>query len=128
MSPSDWPAYRRLADQLRADIEAGRLAPGEVLPSEAEMAARHRISRDTVREAIALLRRWGLVVPRQGVGSFVRERPAPVVVRLGIRVSARMPTAAEQERWGLDDGVPVLVVRRGEEETVYPADRTVLEL
>lgn len=128
--PTPWPAYRRLADELRARIESGRLAPGELLPSESELCRRHGVSRDTVRDAIGLLRSWGLVEPRQGVGVRVRERPLlePIPLREPIRVSARMPTAEEQDRWSLADGVPVLVVDRGGRVEAFPADRVVLEL
>lgn len=124
------PAYRRLADALRAEIEAGRLVPGAALPSESTLERAHGVGRDTVRDALALLRSWGLVSARQGKGWYVRQPREPEPVRLAdrIQVSARMPTAAEQDRWDLDDGVPVLVVERGERIDVYPADRHKLEL
>lgn len=69
------PPYRRLAEQLRAAIVDGRLAPGESLPSEHELAERHSVTRATVRKAIALLRSDGLVFSEQGRATFVRRRP-----------------------------------------------------
>lgn len=72
---------RTLAEQvsgaLRARILAGDLAPGSRLPPEPGLVAEFGVSRTVIREAIAGLRADGLVVPRQGVGVFVTERPAP---------------------------------------------------
>ncbi len=50
------------------------MPPGSPLPSETELMDQFTASRGTVREAIALLRREGLVVTAQGRGSFVRSR------------------------------------------------------
>jgi GntR family transcriptional regulator len=62
-------------EDLRGEILAGRLGPGERLPSEHELAAEYETSRPTVRRAIAVLRGDGLVVSEQGRGAFVRSRP-----------------------------------------------------
>lgn len=70
-------------DQLRAEIDAGGWAPGERLPSELALAARFEVNRLTVRHALAELARSGVVVTRQGAGTFVRDRPAPIPVELG---------------------------------------------
>lgn len=76
MNSATTPPYRRVADELRAEIvESGRLGPGEFLPSENELAERHGVTRATVRKAIALLRSDGLVFSEQGRGTFVRPRP-----------------------------------------------------
>lgn len=61
---------RRLRDILRAEILRNE-HPHGTMPSEAELAVRHDASRNTVREALALLRREGLVDRVQGVGTFV---------------------------------------------------------
>ncbi len=63
--------YRAIADELRAGIRSGSPAAGEVLPSEAELAASHEVSRVTVRRALEVLRDEGLVAARQGFGWFV---------------------------------------------------------
>ena len=65
------PKYQQIADQLRAQIRGGALAPGQRLPSEPDLAAQFDASRNTVRLAIALLTNQGLVVSRQGLGTFV---------------------------------------------------------
>ncbi len=60
---------------MRATIADGRTAQGDLLPSEAELSARYRASRITVRRALELLRDEGLVTPRQGVGWVVARVP-----------------------------------------------------
>lgn len=67
--------YRRIVDDLRAEITTGQRAPGERLPSEHDLAARYAASRPTVRRAIAVLKAEGLVVSEQGRGMFVRSTP-----------------------------------------------------
>lgn len=69
------PLYVQLANRLAADISSGRLAPGQQLPTEADLVARLGISRVTVRQAIQLLSRNGQVISRRGKGSFVARTP-----------------------------------------------------
>src|SRR5215207_1060437 len=63
--------YERIADRLVADIRAGRLAPGERLPSERDLARQLEVGRASVREAIAALQVAGMIETRPGAGSFV---------------------------------------------------------
>jgi GntR family transcriptional regulator len=69
------PAYQRIADELRAAITAGSMRPGDKMPSERELARRYGTTHMTVRQAVGLLKDEGLVTTRQGLGSFVRNRP-----------------------------------------------------
>jgi DNA-binding FadR family transcriptional regulator len=71
---------------MREQIAAGRLKPGERLPTEPEMCARSGLSRSTVREALRLLASQHLIVTTRGVtgGSFVAE---PSAARLGDSLS-----------------------------------------
>lgn len=64
----------RIAAQMAADINEGRLKPSEKLPTEHVLAKSLGVSRSVIREAIAQLRNEGLVETRQGVGAFVSER------------------------------------------------------
>lgn len=63
--------YAQLRERLRSEILAGRLKPHQQLPSEAELSSAHRVSRITVRQALADLQQEGLVVKVHGKGSFV---------------------------------------------------------
>jgi GntR family transcriptional regulator len=69
--------YARVAQALLADISGGRYPVGARLPTEAELEARFRVSRHTVRAAIRHLRDLGLVTARAGVGTTVRAQSAP---------------------------------------------------
>ncbi len=68
------PLYEGLAADLREMIISGQLMPGQRLPSEADLGATHRVSRHTVRQALGLLAREGLLISGQGRGWQVRER------------------------------------------------------
>jgi GntR family transcriptional repressor for pyruvate dehydrogenase complex len=65
----------RLAARLIHQIESGRLQPGERLPSEAQIAAAHGVSRSVVREAVHQVKSRGMVRARQGSGVFVSFQP-----------------------------------------------------
>ncbi|MGH8901399.1 MAG: GntR family transcriptional regulator [Egibacteraceae bacterium] len=74
-SPGGPTKYRQLADHLRREIEDGRYRPGEALPTETQLVGQFRVSRNTVRQAVALLRSAGLVNVEHGRGAFVRNHP-----------------------------------------------------
>jgi GntR family transcriptional regulator len=76
------PKYQQIADRLRAQISSGALEPGQRLPSEPDLAVEYDASRNTVRLAIALLINQGLVVSRQGLGTFVVEPTKPFTALL----------------------------------------------
>jgi len=62
-------------------IVAGEFAMDSRLPSETELAMRFGASRPVVREALARLRDDGIIVSRQGSGSYVKRRPDVAVLR-----------------------------------------------
>ncbi|GAA5057597.1 DNA-binding GntR family transcriptional regulator [Thermocatellispora tengchongensis] len=66
--------YLVIAETLREQIERGTLAAGAPIPSEAALRRRFAASRNTVRQALAVLEREGLVVAEHGRGRFVREQ------------------------------------------------------
>lgn len=63
--------YKVLFDEIYEKIIAGEYKPGEKLPSENELSAVYSLSRQTVRQALALLETGGLITRRQGSGSIV---------------------------------------------------------
>jgi DNA-binding GntR family transcriptional regulator len=71
------PSYKQLAGRLRAAIEAGDLQPGEQLPTHKALADDHGVAVETVKRALGELRTEGLIVTRQGKGSFVRSDRQP---------------------------------------------------
>lgn len=114
------PLYAQLAQLLRQRVYAGEFAAGSTLPSEQALRDEYGVSYATVRSALDLLRREGLIVTEHGVGSRVQEVPAQVEVRArpGDQTESRLPTAAERQRLELPEGVPLLVLRHpdGREE------------
>lgn len=70
---SDIPLYSQLISIVKRNISAGTLTTGDLLPSEAELCKTFDISRSTVRQAIGALEADGLVVRKQGRGTFVAE-------------------------------------------------------
>ncbi|WP_300455261.1 GntR family transcriptional regulator [Desulfobacula sp.] len=69
---SPLPLYHQLADILTEQIRSGTYQPGDVIPSETRMARQFHIGRPTVRQAVEILVRKGLVERKRGSGTFVR--------------------------------------------------------
>jgi GntR family transcriptional repressor for pyruvate dehydrogenase complex len=65
--------YKRVADELRAAILAGRYQTGRRLPAERELAEMFKVSRPTIREAIIALELQHLVEVRVGAGVYVLD-------------------------------------------------------
>ena len=67
------PRYERLRDHIAAQITAQTWRPGELIPSESELATSHGVSIGTVRKAIDRLVAEGLLERQQGRGTYVRR-------------------------------------------------------
>jgi GntR family transcriptional regulator len=65
------PIYRQIAEAIGALLASGVLPPGYVLPPERVLCAQFGISRMTLRQAMSLLDREGLIHSRRGVGTVV---------------------------------------------------------
>lgn len=76
------PMYRQIADDLRRQIESGKLAPGAQLRTELELREKYEASRNTVRDAVKWLITRGLVETRPGQGTFVVRTINPFVTTL----------------------------------------------
>jgi len=74
------PLYFQIEMDLRKKIVDGGFKPGHLLPSERELVRSYNVSRLTVREAINRLVGQGLVVKKQGKGTFVAEQSADHMV------------------------------------------------
>ena len=120
------PAYLQLAIYLRGSIIIRQLPPGTPLPSEPELCERYKVSRDTVRRSMQVMREIGLAETRRGVGHFVTRTPEirRVVVAPGGRVIVRMPQPHEQ---GELLALTVFVVTEpGKPPVAYDTAQTVL--
>ena len=70
-TPAFSPLYQQIKGLILQSLQAGEWKPGEVIPSEMDLASRFRVSQGTVRKAIDELAAENLVVRRQGKGTFV---------------------------------------------------------
>jgi GntR family transcriptional regulator len=102
---SDRPVYKQLADLLREGIRSSEFPAGAELPSETELMRRFDVSRNTVRNAVALLRVEGLVSTEHGRATYVAERKPLRTLRSSRysrtkRQAGRSPLRAEAEEQG----------------------------
>jgi GntR family transcriptional regulator len=67
------PIYQRLRDEFARLIATQAWRPGQAIPAELTLAAKHDVAPGTVRRAIEALVGEGLLVRRQGKGTFVRR-------------------------------------------------------
>lgn len=125
----DRPVFKQIADTLRDDIQSGRLGAGDWLPSEAHLGEEFNAGRNSVRKAISILTAEGFLQTQAGKGTRVRETPERVTMRVGpgARITTRMPTEAERRELAIAEGTPLLVVQRGGQTELLPADRFALE-
>lgn len=65
--------YEKISRDLREAIAAGDHPPGSTLPPIPDLMDRYGVARETVRKAIATLANEGLVTPRSGLGTIVRD-------------------------------------------------------
>jgi GntR family transcriptional regulator len=68
---------QRLIEYLLGEIQAGRLQPGDPIPSAAKLREQHDVSITVVREAVNYLKATGVLVGVPGVAVFVAERTIP---------------------------------------------------
>lgn len=122
--------YKQIADDLRERIASGQLAPGDDVPTEAELAERWRTSRGPIRNALAALRHEGLIETTRGRPARVVERKAHQAVDVSIpftrwardlgaapgavtqEVSLRRADDEHAELLGIDPGTRVVHVLR----------------
>lgn len=86
MAPRPGKVAEWVARDLVRDIATRRLAPGAMLPPEAELVARYGVSRPSIREAMRILEGHGLVTIKPGPGG------GPVVSELDAAAYARTST------------------------------------
>ena len=70
-APAFSPLYQQIKTLILRSLQAGEWKPGDMIPSEFDLAARFRVSQGTVRKAIDELATDNLLVRRQGKGTFV---------------------------------------------------------
>ncbi len=91
-SPTFSPLYQQIKSLIMQSLQTGEWKPGELIPSEVELAYRYKVSQGTVRKAIDELSAENLVVRRQGKGTFVATHHE---ARVQFRFLRLMPDAGE---------------------------------
>ena len=72
------PLYYQLENVLREKINSGEVGPGDPFPTEDQLVHAYKVSRITVRQALAAMESDGLIIRRRGKGSFVAEQPIQI--------------------------------------------------
>ena len=131
-TPAFSPLYQQIKGLILQSLQAGEWKPGDLIPSELELAGRFRVSQGTVRKAIDELSADNLLVRRQGKGTFVATHSEQQVQYRFLRLEPdsgnrdsqgpaarqildfqRLRAPAEIARMlGLRSGDPVFEVRR----------------
>jgi GntR family transcriptional regulator len=123
------PHYHRLQHHLRDRIARGALRPGDPIPAESQLAQQFKVSRTTVRQALARLVFEGVIERHRGRGSFVAEprleHTKPFLsfeeemrargAKTGIKLLDMRTEPAEgkvAESLELPEGTPVVVLER----------------
>lgn len=108
------PFYRQIVDQMADMVRAGSLAPGSRLASVRELALQLQVSLITVRRAYADLEAAGLIVRRQGQGTFVAVNVGQAAAeRARTDAKAALTQAVERARQlGLsDDDIATIITQ-----------------
>ena len=71
ISPAAGPLYQQIVEGFKREISEGRLAEGAALPSFRQLAGELMVSVITVKHAYEELERDGIILRRQGLGTFV---------------------------------------------------------
>jgi len=139
------PLYAQVRERLVERIRSGEWKPGQLIANEFEIAAEFGVSQGTARKAIGDLASEGLVVRRQGRGTFVVEHtPDHVLFRFfnlfdgagkavipdSRDISSALATANEQEcgALGLDSGAKVVRITRTRTRDGIPLMRETIAL
>jgi GntR family transcriptional regulator len=101
------PVYRQIVNQVKYQVAAGRLAPGQELPAIRSLAEKLVINPNTVVRAYAELEREGLIVCRHGSGSYIAETaPKPSRKEASGSIAAKIDSLladAAHLQMGLDE-------------------------
>lgn len=92
------PVKVQIADDLREQVDSGTYAPGDKLPPVRELAGAYHVVTGTVRDAIDILRREGILQTRSTRGTYVLKTPSELPPSEYETVMGRIDELAEQVR------------------------------
>lgn len=102
--------------QLLDEIMAGRFSAGDRLPTENQLAQRFSVSRPVVREALQRLQSDGVVMARQGSGTYVQRSPSHRVAELTTQQSLHEVLQVMELRMALEEMAARLAARNRTDE------------
>ena len=128
-APTFSPLYRQIKALITQALEAGEWRPGQVIPSEQELAVRFGVSQGTVRKAIDEMAAENLLVRKQGKGTYVASHNDPRALFRFLRLvpldgDLSHPTSVPLDCWrakagqeasrmlAIEPGAPIIIVRR----------------
>ena len=128
-APTVRPLYRQIKALITQALEAGEWRPGQVIPSEQELAVRFGVSQGTVRKAIDEMAAENLLVRKQGKGTYVASHNDPRALFRFLRLvpldgDLSHPTSVPLDCWrakagqeasrmlAIEPGAPIIIVRR----------------
>ena len=128
-APTFSPLYRQIKALIIQALEAGEWRPGQVIPSEQELAVRFGVSQGTVRKAIDEMAAENLLVRKQGKGTYVASHNDPRALFRFLRLvpldsDLSHPTSVPLDCWrakagqeasrmlAIELGAPIIIVRR----------------
>lgn len=123
---SEFTVKEQIAADVRQRIEAGEWAPRKRLPSVTHLEQQYGVARNTILEALGLLRDLGLIYTVKNRGSFVKagaDFVTQITADAQTRVINRPARETEIAELELPEHGWVTVVERGGEIEVLPADK-----
>ena len=117
-------------DQIRELIYRGKLKPGEKLMTERELAQAMNVSRTTIRDAIQRLVAMGLIVQKQGQGTFVKTIDDSLENPLAKAMEAQEASLEDllEVRMGLECNAAALAAKRADETDITALKQSISEM
>lgn len=117
-------------DQIRELIYRGKLKPGEKLMTERELAQAMNVSRTTIRDAIQRLVAMGLIVQKQGQGTFVKSIDNTMTNPLAKAMEAQDASLEDllEVRMGLECNAAALAAKRADETDITALNQSIVEM
>ncbi len=117
-------------DQIRELIYRGKLKPGDKMMTERELAQAMDVSRTTIRDAIQRLATMGLIVQRQGQGTFVKSVKNTLENPLAKAMEAQEASLNDllEVRMGLECNAAALAAKRADETDITALEQSITEM
>ena len=117
-------------DQIRELIYRGKLKPGDKMMAERELARAMQVSRSTVRDAIQRLVTMGLVVQKQGQGTFVKTADPKEETTIFKMMQSQDATIGDllEVRLGLECNAAAMAARRADGDDIKAMDLAIDEM